>query len=462
MDHFIERFIECSEKSRISTFLILPTSRAVKYVQKELHKRGIPYIKANITTLSGLSEALFNLDNNDRILLDNDQRAVIIDHLIEDARNEIPLIGRMSASSGVSHNLATFFSLLGSYGENYPDCLKKPSEKSIELGLLRERYEGYLRSHSLLDEEMMMGEVIGQDRAIETILIYDLFEPTPLEKEFIISLNNRSENMECYVPYIDNKKIFKDDWTWLGITEVEQISSNGLKDIFNGVPDKKATVKLFIGSMRDRVCEIRNVASMVRSILEDNDKEKIAVVLPEPDGGQRLVSEIFDDYGIPFHVSRGSSLSESPLIQDLVNILRVVSHNFMRKDVVNLLRSPYIKFRFQGKDISGNEVENISIGANVISGKSGWSNSLQNRMKVLGDEIVNPDISEGLKKRHEIELRKLEFTQDAIADLFSTIDRFSRMDPVLDHVKKFRTVIGKLEFYFDASSSSKPEASALK
>ncbi len=197
LDHFIERFIEYSNKNRISTHFILPTSRAVKYVQKHLHKRGIPYIKANITTLSGLSEALFNQYNRDRILLDNDQRAVIIDHLIEDTKSKIPLIGRMSASSGVSHNLATFFSLLGSYREDYPDCLKCPSAKSMELGLLRERYEGYLRSHSLLDKEMMMGEVIGQDHAIETILLYGLFEPTPLEKELIRSLNKLSENMEC-------------------------------------------------------------------------------------------------------------------------------------------------------------------------------------------------------------------------------------------------------------------------
>ncbi|MEA3558869.1 MAG: PD-(D/E)XK nuclease family protein, partial [Candidatus Thermoplasmatota archaeon] len=461
LDHFMERFIECSGKDRNSTYIVLPTSRAVKYVQERLHERGIPYIKNAIGTLSALSENMFNMTNSDRILLDNDQRAVIIDHIIETVKDGTPMIGKMSVTSGVSYNLATFFSLIYSYGDDYPACLKEGSAKSMELELLMGKYREYLEMNSLLDREMMIRSVIDQDEPIGTVLVYGLFEPMPIEKDLLVSLKERSMNMECYVPYIDNRKLFSDDWSWIGIDEVEDVPGSRFEDIFNMESGKTSSVDLKIGKIRDRVCEIRNVSSEIRSILEEREDERIAVVLPEPDNGRRLISEIFGDYGIPFYMSRGAPLSESPLIQDLVNILRVVSFDFKRKDVVDLLGSPYLKFSYRGRRISGHEVDNISAGANVIGGRSGWKNSLENRMKVLDFEMKNPDISEGLKRKHEMEMRKLEFTKDSLMDLFSIIDHFSRKAPVGEHVRNFRKVIGDLEFDFDAGSSSKQEASAL-
>ena len=458
LEEFVDKFIDYSREEPLDTFLILPTARMVRNVQIKLQRRNIPYVKTNVSTLFDMAKLFFDNVNRDLILLDDDQRAIIIDHLIDQNRDSIPLLSR--GNSSISYNLATFFSLLKGYREDYPDCMNVISEKIKELSYLKRQYESYLDKNSYIDRETLIEMVSGYDSISGNILIYGLYDPLPIETELLRSLKERSRNFHCFVPYSRNERLFKDDWNWIG--DIDRTDLDLDLDIFNGSNEKDPGKEIFIGRMVDRPCEVRNVASKIRSMLETDPDSRIAVVLPEPDRGHRMVKEVFSDFGIPHYISRGISLSESPLIQDLVGIIRSVSSGYMREHIVNLVKSPYMDFKSKGRTITGNLLDNISVSANVIGGINGWMESLENRSTALKDEILNPDISDGLKKRNEFEIKEIDAVKEFLQELFSVLKILSHSANVKDHVRNFRRVMEKMNFIFDADRSTSHEAAALK
>lgn len=76
------------------------------------------------------------------------------------------------------------------------------------------------------------------------------------------------------------------------------------------------------------------------------------------------------EFGIPTYFSQGTSLSASPPIRALFNLLALPAQNFNSRLLFNVLRSPYFHFGLDSSSID--QLEEISRRAKIIEGQKQW------------------------------------------------------------------------------------------
>jgi hypothetical protein len=118
---------------------------------------------------------------------------------------------------------------------------------------------------------------------------------------------------------------------------------------WNGQMEETGFDSLKIRSFGSSVDEIRAIAAEIKRIIhEDNldvsrDLGKIRVVFPDLDDYSSLISEIFNEYGLPFSLTKGLLLSSHPISDIFIHIFKISMNHFNREDIFNLFSSDLIQ-----------------------------------------------------------------------------------------------------------------------
>lgn len=106
----------------------------------------------------------------------------------------------------------------------------------------------------------------------------------------------------------------------------------------------EASSKFFLLPAENRRGEVQRMARLVRRLHEDGRPLKeIALTFSNLEIYVPHIRRIFEDYGIPYNLSTGYALSQSPLIGLFVRLLDAVRENLEYGRVMQLYQSPFLK-----------------------------------------------------------------------------------------------------------------------
>ncbi|MGH7889590.1 MAG: hypothetical protein ACRENF_03465, partial [Thermodesulfobacteriota bacterium] len=119
---------------------------------------------------------------------------------------------------------------------------------------------------------------------------------------------------------------------------------------------------------------------MKRLLLDSSvSPDEIAVTARSLAGKENYLAAAFEKTGIPCSISREISLKNSQLGRCLIELLRVKSSGFEKKNFLNVLRSPYLAQFFKGDDNFRDFISELDLTARkrrVLRGSKSWERLL--------------------------------------------------------------------------------------
>lgn len=169
--------------------------------------------------------------------------------------------------------------------------------------------------------------------------------------------------------------------------------------------------KITLFSAKDRKEEVRLIARSIKSWMldhPDQDLGRICVATYQTPSYTPYIRELFADYGIPVNVTDRFYLSHSPVVLAVLSLVDVVKNNFRRKDVLRVLGSPYLRFRYQGGEVDSSNLHTIATQLKLTFDAQRWMDRIEKRISaldVMGSDLDGEREEENLE-RERASLRK--------------------------------------------------------
>jgi len=137
-------------------------------------------------------------------------------------------------------------------------------------------------------------------------------------------------------------------------------------------PQKNADGRVTITAAPDRAREVRVMARRVKQLLLENiPPAQIGIVFRALAPYADLTRQVFDEYGIPYRISRELPLASNPLVAALLNLAALSARDFLWRETVDALRSPYFTWR-ELDEQAKIEIERAARQALVTRGREAW------------------------------------------------------------------------------------------
>ena len=158
------------------------------------------------------------------------------------------------------------------------------------------------------------------------------------------------------------------------------------------VPEARTPAEPFLLEARSLADEAREALRWIKACVlrREIPLNECAIFTPNADLYRPLLRMAAAEFGIPIHFSQGESLSESPAVAALLNLLNLPAQNFKARSLFNALRSPYFNFNLDSRSID--VLETVSRVARIVEGRTQWDETW-GRLAALGSE-ENPDIDD--------------------------------------------------------------------
>jgi ATP-dependent helicase/DNAse subunit B len=206
----------------------------------------------------------------------------------------------------------------------------------------------------------------------------------------------------------------------------------------------------FLSEMRSPSDEAREALRWIKSNVIRNQipLHECAIFTPNPDMYQPLIRNAAREFGIPVHFTQGDSLTSSPAIAALLNLLSLPAQNFRTRTLFKMLRSPYFSFSLEPQTID--TLEQVSRVARIVEGKLQWDETWERLTPAKTDETLDLD--------EERRLPGLPRGEDA-KQLRSKLDEiFTRLAPLdgthtqTEWVRWLEDLLDALQLYERANS----------
>lgn len=126
----------------------------------------------------------------------------------------------------------------------------------------------------------------------------------------------------------------------------------------------------------DAVQETAAILRQVKKLLLDNVRpDDILIAVRDWDTYSRHFATFSRTYKLPVLLKSGDPLLENPAILTLVNLLELHEKDFRRRDLLDILRSPYVDAEFLGADAI-NELDALSRTDMITGGCEAWLDAL--------------------------------------------------------------------------------------
>jgi ATP-dependent helicase/nuclease subunit B len=233
-----------------------------------------------------------------------------------------------------------------------------------------------------------------------------------------------------------------------------------------------------IFAAHDRRDEVQRIAHWIKQTAVEAATEEKRAGRPSPTGGLNrigvtfaqldlyapLVREIFADFGIPYHVSTGISLAQSPVVRATFEVLNLVRTNYHRTALLRLVNSPYVRLSLPGPEgtppaqhaLSAELLNTLSIRLFIIDGKENWTERLERELRRIDlrcnaleqgyaeheEEITGEQNVEALRA----EQAHIAASLKGLATLFNILDPLESPSTLSDFRNRLLTVLEALGF----------------
>ncbi len=283
------------------------------------------------------------------------QAPVLLAVVLEQIREEIPLF--FAAGPPSAGTVADLSTLLGVISQREMEAaLHACSEESLtfrQLSIIRDAYRQYLSSRHFLDTPALIEWTItalgsGIGPAYETVRMIHIPEPAPRERRLIRAITSRSATFRWESPPGGDRDLFSlPD----GIPPGDRVILPGLPEsagraaLFTSAPvnpDDRIRTAIFSTPLDEYEAIAEEIYHLVS---EGHNPGEIVIAYPDITTVLSPITEVLDDFGIPWQADAGEPLAREPVITFLLLFLSLVIDQWPREGVIALLGSPYFKIR---------------------------------------------------------------------------------------------------------------------
>jgi ATP-dependent helicase/nuclease subunit B len=369
---------------------IAPTHRSAAEVRARLLSRGFRgCLQPGVMTFSQFAEQVLSASATEVQPITSLVKRQIIRRLIlsRAATDRLKHFGPIAGTSGLTDLICELISELKTQ-EIWPEefmaaCeTRGMSQKDRDLIALYSDYQEHLNRRRLYDaegrfwiaRELLRNGAKRPFEALRSVIVDGFADFTRPQHEILQILSQRAESMAISLPLeagAARENLFakpaqtlsllkkhhpsfgvhaiarreRVDWPTLGHVEEELFKSP------RHVKPAAKIVRIEIVEAARAIDELNLVGRRVKQLLLDGDPDNgrpvppsdITVVLRSPSSVASLVTEVFDDLGLPYVLADGRALAQAPALAALVNVLRLHVDNWPYRELTTLLAHNYFQ-----------------------------------------------------------------------------------------------------------------------
>lgn len=401
--------------------IVVPTNRKVRYLKREIISSSPDKIAAqlNLETISTISVKLFDESRTIQAKTISDAAAVVI---MSQAFSETELQYFSSYKDGIPRGtlemIRNVFSEYKQHGITSEDILKESQSltgseklKAIDISNIYSLYQQKLNRLNAFEQGDIFTYLNNLDNPLfessfrkiypdaDTLVIngFDEFSQPEID---ILNKLSELRNLAFYVSfdyYGYNPEIFSHleicykNLVKKGFVDIEDRSPAMYDDFKKSVREnlfnlknykqKKPNLELFKLSASNPVKEIEIIAKEIKSLIISGkvQVDEICVAFNLISEHSNVIRDVFGNYGIPFNLTDRYSLSNSPPVIALINLLEIPENDFYYKNIFRALSGRWI-------DIPGVDLSNLlSVAANlkIVAGYKQWINTIENALEQM-------------------------------------------------------------------------------
>lgn len=401
--------------------IVVPTNRKVRYLKREIISAspGKIAVQLNLETLSTISVKLFDESRTTEAKTISDAAAVVI---MSQAFSETELQYFSSYKDeiprGTLEMIRNVISEYKQHGITAVDILTESQNltgseklKAIDISNIFSLYQQKLNKLNVYEQGDIYAYLnnLGNQpfessfRKIypdaNTIVINGFDEFSQPE---INILNKLSEikNLAVHISfdyYGYNPDIFSHlescykNLIIKGFTEIDDRSPAMYDDFKKSVREnlfnlknykqKKSNLELFKLSASTPVKEIEIIAREIKSLIISGkvQADEICVAFNLISEHSNVIRDVFGNFGIPYNLTDRYSLSNSPPVIALINLLEIHENDFYYKNIFRALSGRWI-------DIPGVDLSNlltVATNLKIVAGYKQWINSIENAIEQM-------------------------------------------------------------------------------
>jgi ATP-dependent helicase/DNAse subunit B len=444
--YFKDKALEHISNNEPDSFLyLLPVNRSVRYLKKKLVTQTEPksLLDPLIFTFRSFIRDLYNHYPEKKKVITPSMRLLLIHHILNIQEHDLNYFqksgsfgrGLVLKSDQMLDEFLQFGFRPGDFDQPPSTAENKFSDFSYLTTTLFEIYQ-----NKLIDESSLMGETFAflTKEAIRKnyprlnkvyISGFGIYSPPMFQ---LIDILKDMCDVEIKLEFSEeNEELFKhtnDAYERLSMLSSQIIT---LEDdhhklgrhIFNSthsdVQIESISTNIEINKLHSRVDEINFIATKIKQLHHQKNipLHKIGITFPDVEKYVPLIKKIFKDYGLPFNLSTGFNLAESPLIQSFMQVLKIVISNFQTEEVFKLAISPFLR---QNLSSEANFLRQSArkIRLNYLQGN--WEQRIRQLIKSLDDDESVTQI------RGDLSNDQLNQILESISAIISTIQPLSQ------------------------------------
>ena len=485
-DEIIER-VRRNTDIEYDFIYLLPVKRAVRYFREDLITRSGRRALASppVFTFYEFMTDLYREVPQARKVISPAMKLFLVEETLKSSVSSLRFFNKTSATRrGLVQKVDNLLTELREYGyrrEDLEEFLEETDHRIHDFALLIEQFEAVL-GDKLIDEAGAIQDVFNYlDEGfwksryphVKTVYLngYGLFT-RPMYHFFERIRHFCSARIK--LDYVEGQERIFEHVTpafnmlrGLNPKVVEDAAPAVLeKHLFRPSPADSPKIDLerniLIQPATNRGEEVAFMANYIKRLhhVEKIPLEKIGITFPSLERYAPLIHEIFPKFGIPYNISTGFQLSQSPLIRSFMLLLEVPLLGYDAKKLQQLISSPFFKGeRESGSGIDEGQVRQIAQLLRVTYFRPTWEEALERQLEYLreANEKAGED---GFDRRHtEALITLLTDTAKPLRTLLSDLQELDQRLNVDEFREKFLALLDKygfLDWYKDANSHIAP------
>ena len=369
----ITAHIDAGEEN--SYLYILPVNRSVRYLKKQLLNESgkQALIDPPVYTFSSIIRHIYDQSGDTRKIVPAAIRLSFLRHIVEKNRDRLNYLKFSgTAGPGLILKIERMLGELSQFGYS-PGHFEPPPDSALlkyaDLELLMNELYGIYGSE-MIDEKLLLTEITS---TLDLGLLHQLFPDlksvyvngygifTPPMIKFIRILG---ENYQVHIKLEyeqSNHDLFAhtyqafDALRRLPDVNVIPVSDDSVlsRNLFGfGQPERIKTEhdpRFIEIHAATREAEVKQMAATIRQLYHQ-DKiplHRIGITFPDLEKYAAIIRQVFGEFEIPFNLSTGLALSQSPLIQAYLQVLKVRISGFAAEELRRLLVSPFLNEQYR-------------------------------------------------------------------------------------------------------------------
>ncbi|MCW8818133.1 MAG: exodeoxyribonuclease V subunit gamma, partial [Ignavibacteriaceae bacterium] len=475
IDFFVDNILKEGKIDQV--LFIVPTKRKIRYLTRELislsPNKAVAGLK--IETIGSFAEKMLTEVEGNINLISDESSILLLSHSFNKTKLQYFSQYREEIPFGTLERIKNVISEYKRHGIT-PERLKEEADslsggeklKALDIAEVFANYQESLSANRLKDTGDVYSSLIKKEKKVfddaftflypdtQFVLVNGFDEFTAPEIE-LINTAAEIKRIELFVIldyYKYNPAVFShlnschDRFVAKGFKEIKDISPAAQSKFLSVVRENlslKSPVKKeksFDNSITQiaavsREEEIELIAKEIKKlVLFDKVKpEKICVVFNLIGNYSPIIRDRFNVYGIPFNLTDRFSLSTSPPVKAIIDLLEILENDFYYKSIFRAFSSGFVET--MGIDISN--LLKTSVELKIVSGYENWIGRIQAAINELSssDDESNSN------------LEKIETYKAAISDLEkinSLLENFSHKLTPAEARENILSLIYKLNF----------------